>query len=223
MNLGELRAYARTNLDDLAEPYLWSDQYLDQLINNAVLEASIRSHRCAPSTTVVLDILAMDRVADKPTDLLRTLSVQVIGSTVDGPYTKYLLEKSMASLQKNDVEWTTRVSEVPTCFFQDIYKIGVYPEVPSDIQVSLEYMTSTVVPLIADIDVPALPVIWHHQLVLWVMYEALRILDADANNDSRAKECHDGFEKTFGPKPSANMLASMSMMSPNQTINRVRM
>ena len=179
MNLEDIRGESRKRLKDEVRPYFWSNEWLDQTINEAEREACIRARliedvssnatsidlvpgeKRYPLDPVVLDVLACE-LASRP------------GVRIDG--------------------WTLTETEL------------VFESAPTSLDVLL--MTVIRLPLeemADDKDDPEIRSHHHIRLVDWVVHRAYEFPDAETFNPDGSAKALGAFEASFGRRPTANV------------------
>lgn len=215
MTVDELLADIREELDDEAQPYLWSDASLLRRINEAIVEANIRAHFLVDETTAAVcsieltpgiaeydlhpSIIVIERaaLASRPSQALSRTSTEYIEYTHGSRWQEMSGEPSyIVRFEKNRI----RVCPVPTV--ADTIKLRVWRSPTDDETVGLGD------DLFDDAGIPA----EHHpKLLHWVCHRALMKRDAEAQAMREAETHFQLFETHFGQRPTANSLQRRGM------------
>lgn len=198
MNRQALRHLLReTFLDDMAEPYLWGDELLNALIEEAHQEAAIRS--LMVSDKITLPLQADLSEYQMPDTVLRIDRVKL-------PEIRPLTPTSIQELDDSG-RWEVR-SGTPQHFVFTAVPYGgdailtLYPKPDKDYEASIQ-VKRLPEPMLADADSPELPV--HLQIFLldWAAFRAFSLRDSDSNDEARAAKHEAAFIRTFGERHDA--------------------
>jgi len=200
MNLGELRALARVKLDDKVEPYLWSDEFLNDAINRAQDEAVMRVGGIADDYTpqmTLQTVFAGTYTIVVPSNVLKVESISTS--------TRALVPTTAEELAIANPMWEG-VSGIPTKYILSATSIRVYPAPLVDTVVTMRVRRGALHPLLSDVQVPELPYSLHASLLHFVLAESYDIPDADIMNKDASERHTKAFEGVFGPRPTAKYL-----------------
>lgn len=221
MNIAELLTIARIKLadpihDNSANPNASDDEdslfKTDELIyyiNNAVREACVRGHMLT-ERDIVFKIKENVAQYNTPDNLIKL--TQVIDEN-DEPLSKVQevdLDRGGYKVAWNSEipvatnSWRNDVRDIPTYFIQDQPNhIRFYP-IPTKYQ-TLRIKGIFYPDLMSESDeLPdELNVLYHHNLLDWVLYECFSKVDADSYDSSRGYDNLNSFNEVFGEKPSA--------------------
>lgn len=201
MELQQIRNACRVLMDDLDQPYLVSDETLDDFINQAEMEAADRACLIVDSTTVTTS--RIDVVAGSMEYPLNDLVLDI--KRVQLPSQRQPLEKmGYKALDDHKEDWQTR-ERTPTGYAMDMDTNTLYL---SHIPITNETMKLTVVRLplqkmVDDTDQPEIAAQYHYDLVYWVLSLVYQIRDSDINDPDLALKYEAKFERRFGVKKSA--------------------
>lgn len=210
LTLADLRRRARSRLDDISAPYLWSNSELDDAINDTVRDAAIRANLVVqddypvvftqnvdltwkakyalPSGT--LDVKSV-YLASQPTNTLvrssyRRIEQQYYGrpTQVGSPY-GYVLDQTQAGSGDDTGIFVRTVTFVSTPAVADTAMLDIIR-----LPVLLE----------SDGDVPEFDEIWHPDLVYGITGLAYLKRDTDTFDPKKSERDLTFFENRFGPR-----------------------
>lgn len=202
MNLGEIRTESRRRLDDLAQPYFWSDEQLDELANDAQDQAFICSR--------MLDVaVTMAATADKASYVLPAHVFQVDEiriSTESHPL--QIIARSQLDL--DEPRWQEWASGTPQYAVIDpagkSFRLVPAPNAAATLTISGYAVPSESQRMVSDTDEPILPSHLHKALVHWILAEAFNTRDADKGNVQLAEYNRQRFHQRFGDPVDASQL-----------------
>lgn len=201
MTLNELIRLVRTELDDLTEPYLWSDAELIEYANDAQIEACRRARLLVDSSTAALCQITV--TANNPLVTLdpRVLFVRRVRCAGELP----LIRVTMQDMESFTPYWQDAVPGLPRRFVTDYEsgKLLLWPTPSADVVLLLTVVRDPMVDMAADGDTPEIPARQHRSLRYWMAYRAYSKQDADANDPKKALQYIALFEQEFGHKSSA--------------------
>lgn len=179
MNLAAIREESRFRLQDNAAGKLWSDEWLDQAINEAEREACIRARLIEDKSSQLssLDITTTEKRYELSPLILDVVSIELEsnpGCEISG--------------------WTLTETEL------------VFADYPKSDDVLL--MTVIRLPandMSRDSDEPEIRKHHHIRLVDWVEYRAYTVKDADGFAPGEADRALGRFEASFGKRQDANV------------------
>lgn len=195
MNLGELRALARIKLDDTVEPYLWTDEFLNDAINRAQDEAIVRSGGIVDdfSPTIVNGVIPAGNVS-YPVDA-KILKVESVYTR-----TRALTATTSSTLAANNPGWESTTGE-PTHFIFTGSAVRVYPIPIVDTAISMHVRRGALTSMTMDTHIPEISFPLHSALLHFVLAEAYSLPDADISNPDATARHEKAFEGVFGPRP----------------------
>ena len=201
MNLAQLRELARADLDDRVEPYLWSDEDLDEFANDAHIEAARRARLLRDSTTTAVARITL--VPDQSLYSLHASVVRVDRARIEGraePLAFVLLRDADRCLPG----WEDYESATPTALIPD-FQSGTIALVPAPAEAGTLHLTVIRTPLAEmndDADEPEIPPHAHRALRHWMVFRAHLNPDSQKLDKKRAAEALALFEAEFGvPQP----------------------
>lgn len=198
MTLNDLVKEARTQLDDLAEPYLCSDDDLKSYANRAVEEACLRANLLLDSSS---DICVIPVVAGEADYEYSSLIHSIRRVAYDG---KPLERTGKDVLDSGSYRWETRVGK-PTAFVLDMDKqrlrFDFIPEVDAEIKLTVYRLP--LVKMSEDTDRPEIPSHYHFDLVHWIKHLAYSRDDTDVYNKQLMRDTEMDFIRVFGERPNA--------------------
>lgn len=210
MNLGELINLARIRLDDLNQPYLWSDAALTEFANTAQAEAADRARlvRVTEAITVnpTTDTTPGTYSLSEPPLFIydvRYTYIDTDGNSVVAP--------PISPYSHNEFSLLTMYGPAtgdPPRFYKNddiVTNITLYPTptLPATMTVNYSRLPTEDELMVSSGDEPVIPTRYHRDLVWWMLFEAYTLRDADSNDVKRAADAEQKFEQKFGRKPSA--------------------
>ncbi|MBF0339451.1 MAG: hypothetical protein HQL95_00630 [Magnetococcales bacterium] len=203
MDLEHLIGYARSRLDDLVEPYLWSDQELTQYANQAVIEACLRADLLQDDQTIA--ICSINVVAGQERYPLHPKVILIKRATMMGNRPRRVLPKSTtAALMQAFPDYPDQ-DGTPEYFVQDVgsSQIGLFPRPVADEVLQLLVSRLPLSDLVHGADIPEIHPMHHAALVYWMVHEALLKEDSETRNEQKAMQYLQLFEAQFGPRKNA--------------------
>jgi hypothetical protein len=211
-DLGMLRGDCREELDDKFEPYLWDDDRLNALLNEAIAEANLRARLIIDRDSALCQIALQAGVAEYSLDP----SVIVIrkASLASRP-SDHLCRTAAKVLDDNCCDWRT-TQGLPRFIVRDTRNTLILSPVPiADDTLQLEvWRNPTEAELMEEGDDPTIAgidVIHHAKLVHWACFRALSKRDVEAGASSDAQMHYDLFESYFGARPTAAQLERLAI------------
>lgn len=210
MNLLQLRTLARQRLNDVTtSPLLWSDDELNSYINQAIVEAAIRSRCLVDSTTA--DCCEIDVVAGTADYLLNPVVFEV-KRVFDATNKRIICRKGFNDLNFRP-DWQS-VSGKPKLYMLDLNnlqgetgtQLTLYPNPDENLTLNLTVYRVPLADLADDEDVPEISVLFHADLIHWVCHLAYMKQDADTLDVGKSLQFQAQFAECFGMKQSARQL-----------------
>jgi hypothetical protein len=190
LNLGELLTLARLRLDDIEEPYLWSDEFLVESINRAEVEAAERSY-LLKDRTITLDYVAGQGEVTLDPSILYVEQLTVTGTS------KPLLATSVNELNLRSPGWSAGTAERPTCYAREDRQLVLIPTPTLNGELRFVVTRTPLKSMVSDGDEPEIDPPHHEALLYFVCHEAYSHNDADGENYDRAKEYLAQFSAIF--------------------------
>lgn len=201
MKLSDLREAARVEyLDDVAQPQLWSDDSIDRFINEACIEAAIRSR-------IVTDTIEVVLTAGQGRYPLPGSTLDVTRCKLPGVLP---LPRTTPTDLDESGQWEDRSGRPLSYAFMSAQYGGdgellVYP-VPEEAATATLAIVRLPQTLTSDSHVPEIPEHLHAHLLDWVAYRAFSLRDSDANDESRAMKHSAQFDNRFGRRIAAKAM-----------------
>ncbi len=224
MNLQDLTDATRQMLDDVAEPYLWSDDVLHRFANNAVREVCIRARLLRDDAVsspaicrVTVPVTAKGRFKLDPSVIaLRAATLD------DGHYKLWAV--SSHDMDRREPGWDGGLAESgrPLFIVMDLEQkaVQLYPIPAGDVMVNLRvWRVPTPDEQMSDEDghgEPAVEIPDAEELKHWIAHEAYLIRDEDANNPDLSARHLAIFEERFGRRPSFHDMARWADSPPRR-------
>lgn len=201
MNLEQLIASARNRSNDLAAPFLWSDEEWTEYANDAEEEACRRARLIVDSTTDDVTLITLNT-----TDATYDLDQRVIfikRAKLAGR-SEVLHPISFEDLDRCAPDWENETGEprnyVPD-MDEDVFRPYPSPDVAGEVRLTV--IRTPLEPMAKLEDTPEIKPRYHLGLVDWMLYRAYSKPDAETKNDTKATAHLDAFEAEFGKKSSA--------------------
>lgn len=197
MNLAVLRTHLRARLDDEAGKKLWSDAYLDAVINAAYFEACERAYLIYDRAVIKVvagkavyamsDVLGIDRLvhADDGRELRLTDPVTL---DREAPGWEILTGRPSAAIFR-ETSATLKLAPVPT----------------ADATLWMDHYRLPKAPLEAKDSEPEIAARHHLRMLDWAIHLCFDRRDSDGQDDQRAALYDTRFTAAFGERRDANV------------------
>lgn len=199
MDLGELRKLVRTRLDDVNQPYLWSDKSINDALNRAQEEAVFRGAWILDSSTA-----SVVRIPYSAGDVLLPIhsSIEIIKSAQIEGEPKPLDPATLFDLERHDPYWRDQTG-TPQAFVRENWTLRIFPKPIEAGVIKLEVLRTPLEPMTSDGDEPEINARYHEPLTYWALHEMFNVRDADTYGVNEAARYEQKFERIFGPRPTA--------------------
>lgn len=201
MKLRDLIDLFRLDVDDEADPRLWSDEEAIEYANDAQNEAARRSRLLLDSsTTAIVNIAVTNATAMYALDP-RVLFVRKMRFANKLP----LRRMNMQDMERCNPFWQDAQPSEPMYFVTDVEtgKIVLSPP-PSESGTLLMTVVRDPLAEMNDMDdEPEINARHHRSLRFWMAHRAYQKQDAEANDPKKAAESLFMFEQEFGKKSAA--------------------
>lgn len=195
--LRSLRELVRDRLDDWAAPPLWSDSYIDKALNEAVDEACIRASLVMDRTS---SLTQMQLQPDQEWYALSPLITKVERVYCDGEALEHLAEDRLPD------RWPRLVARKPRGYLlEDERRLRPVPMPRESIALALVVYRRPLSPMAAPDDEPEIPELHHLRLIDWAVRCCYLMRDSDSYNAEEAARFEAAFERSFGPRPNADV------------------
>lgn len=213
MNLKDLIALVRRDLDDLVQPYLYEDEELAGWLNQAVLEAAIRARLIKDDATSNPGLCAIALTAGNQVVALDPSIFVVRHATLTGAY-QPLKRVTSKTLDRLEPGWDQRPADSlgsePKYLVLDLAQgeARLWPPPAASGTLHLRVWRK---PLEAELmevadDEPAVRITDPQALKDWALRCAYLVKDSELYDPERAAT-HEGiFEARFGPRPTEHAL-----------------
>lgn len=204
MNVADFIAAFRSDLDDAAEPYLWSDADIIRYLNNAVREACERALLIEDSSTY--DAAIMRTVAGQSIYVLHPSVIKIKRVAFRG---RPLCETSVEQEDRDYCRWETTTGEPRRYIANDLQiRLTPTPTTAEDFILTVyrsQLEEFDIDPEVSGEDEPEINAIYHARLLDWVYRCAYLKQDAETLNKSKAVDYETKFVAAFGVRPDANV------------------
>ena len=201
MNLLQLRTAFRVDVDDILEPYLFTDAQFLEWINEAQDEACIRANLLFESTDEGMCLVTLEAgergyIVDEKWHVIT--KAYIVGDECP------LTLTSREDLDRRRPRWrqdTDRTRELMV--FDGRIELDVATTVERTLQ--LEGFRLPKSPMKADGSKPEIARMHHRSLVEWARYRAYSRPDSESFDPARAARSEQAFAAVFGLRPEADM------------------
>lgn len=201
MLLGELIAIARRAADDLAEPSLWADDWIE-FANDAQVEACRRARLITDASTASLCELTVTSGAD--VYALSPLIIFVRRVKLDSQ------DQPLKSVDHRDLDlnvpgWESQTG-APIAWVRnwETGKIRLWPTPDASDIARLRVVREPLEPMVdPNADAPEIAPRYHRGLVNWMLFRAYSKTDSQTLDPRKAAEYLALFEQEFGQKSTA--------------------
>jgi hypothetical protein len=202
MNLRDLTALFRNEVDDATEPFLWSDEEAIDFANDAEGEACRRARLLVDSSTAeicVVEVLAAGGG-------LVTLDPRIMfvrRARIEGA--RPLARMNMQDMETDNPYWQNAPAGTPRMFITDYQtgKLLLWPAPDEDDVLLLTVVRTPLEDMNDDEDSPEIAPRFHRSLRYWMMFRAYSKQDSQANDPKKSADALALFEQEFGKKSSA--------------------
>jgi hypothetical protein len=201
MTLDELRLAFRREADDIAAPYLWSNDDVDFWVNEAEVEACRRARLIVDSRTPDLceiSLLAGDEWIDIDARIISVRRVRLSG------FAYPLVKKTRAEMDMALPGWEDHTGD-PQAFVSDmdVTALRMYPTPTTAGTALLTVIREPKDPMVDDDDTPEIAPRYHAKLVHWAVHRAFAKKDTETLDENASLKALALFEQEFGPRRSA--------------------
>lgn len=196
MNKGEIRNRCRREMKDTRKPYLFSDEQLDDWINEAEVEAARRAFLLVDSTSdaATLDIAAGDVGADLHPSVIYVRRARLVSIQ------KQLVPVVCRTMDETSPAWESATASTPIAFVPD-WQTGylrLWPPNKIDDTVAMTVVRKPLKPMTKDSDVPEIREHYHAMLLDWPKFRAYSTPDSDFFDQKKADRHEAAFVRNFG-------------------------
>jgi len=205
MTLTQLIAAFRTDADDAAAPYLWSDTEVTGWLNEAQDEAAIRGKLIFESSDTQICNISVTALLGSVYATHASIHEIVYASLTDssGVVTKLEL-KDRIELDRIKPDWRTCTDKPEYLIHQD-KSIRLAGLINASYTVKLEVHRLPKAVLATGADVPEINSIHHATLVDWALYRAYLKPDSETLSPGKAQDALARFTDYFGERPNAQL------------------
>ena len=202
-----LRRRVRLLAQDTTLPYLWQDEDIDDWLNEAQQEATIRARllRATPASHPALcefSLTAGETAIALPEQLYE-ISYQ---EWVIGAERRPLKLVSREWMDTTLPGWRAMPAAEPDYLVQDRQALEVVPPPIAAGAVLIEgYRLPE--PMVADDEEPGIPLAHHIHLVQWALHVGYSLPDAETFNPGKSQAAEAEFARYFGARPDADLRA----------------
>lgn len=196
MNKGEIRNRCRREMKDTRKPYLFSDEQLDDLINEAEVEAARRAFLLVDSTSEAasVDVSAGDIGADLHPSVIYIRRARLASTQ------KQLVPVVCRTMDETIPAWESATVSTPIAFVPD-WQTGylrLWPPTNVADSIAMTIVRKPLKRMIKDTDVPEIREHYHAMLIDWVKFRAYSTPDSDFFDPKKADRHESAFVRNFG-------------------------
>ena len=208
MNLEQLIAQFRIDVDDLVQPYLWPDEWVAPWLTEAVSEAAVRGRLIYEAANAAVSQIAVSANAathelHKSLFELVHLRFQATGAATSS----VLSIKAREELDRIRPGWRDETG-TPRYAVQDDTRITLVPRPEVAGTLHIEGYRVPLKALENDTDKPEIHEAHHRHLVHWALHRAFSKPDSETIDPTRAATAEAAFTRYFGPSPDADLRRS---------------
>lgn len=205
MNRAALLRRFRHDTNDIAEPYLWSDEWFYDALDDAIAEACMRARLLYAAREP--DVCYLDVVAGRETYLLHPSLYELADIRMDGRPISLVTTEWLDEMHPR---WREDSPSDVRYAVQDDTRLRLVPAPWRDGQVVIEgyRLPLTFIADGQDTDEPEIHRGHHRHLLDWVKHMAYLNPDTDAMDLDRAALAENAFTARFGRRPSSDMRRS---------------
>jgi hypothetical protein len=203
MKLQELISLTRAAADDVAVPYLCSDDELKEFANDAENEACRRARLVTDATTPSICEIAV--TSGTSTYALDKRVIFVRRAKLNSQH-QALRSVDYRDLDEQDPSWESAQNAKPRAWVRnwESQRIRLWPTPNANDTLRLRVVRSPLAPMVSlSADNPEIPERFHRGLVNWMLFRFFSKKDTQTQDDKRAAEYLALFEQEFGAKSSA--------------------
>ena len=204
MNRAQLFDAFRSRSHDIAAPYLWSDDELQEYLDDAENEATERALLLRDSETP--EICEVVIAAGIATYALDSRVLEVLRAKLD-IHIRPLGLTTTEGLDRDWPAWDVEVAGEPKCLAIDAlgaeWQARLVPPPSVATVLRLHVYRLPLTPLGSDKCAPEIHPRLHIKLLDWMCYRAYSKHDAETKNDEKAMNYAAAFAANFGPKHDA--------------------
>lgn len=201
MTLADLISAFRARADDTAEPFLWSDDEVTLILNEAEVEAATRARLIQDSTTPAVTQIAVTAAGvDYPLHAAILSVERAKLASQPKPLTRTTREELDAAYPN----WEALTGQ-PKFFIEDNGRLRLVPQSTMDDSLSLTVFRLPLEPMAEDTDTPEIHAKYHYRMLDWALRCAYLKNDSETLDKSKAADYQALFEQSFGVLPDANV------------------
>lgn len=201
MKAGDIIDLFRQTVDDVVEPFLWSEDEALEYLNDAQREACRRIRALVDSSTSAICTLTVDTtgIASLDERVLFVRKARIAGR-------QPLRRMNMQDMESADPYWEDAGASQYPCFFVPDWETGklrFHPKPLSTVTVLLTVVRDPLADMNDREDEPELNARYHRSLVHWMAHRAYSKPDEETFRPEQALAAEKRFEAEFGPRSSA--------------------
>lgn len=201
MTLADLISAFRARADDTAEPFLWSDDEVTLILNEAEVEAATRAKLIQDATTpAVTQITVTVNGVDYPLHA----SILAIERAKLASQPKPLEPITVEELDARYPNWEAMTGQ-PKFYVEDNGRIRLVPQSPMADTLSLTVFRLPLTEMKEATDAPEIHPKYHYRMLDWALRCAYLKNDSETLDKTKAADYQALFEQSFGVLPDANV------------------
>lgn len=196
---------ARNDLDDVAEPYLWTTPHLLGLVAEAQQEACMRADLLWDATSTFCTLAVAAAAVSVPLDS-RISRIEWAGWD-NGTTVTPIGAMDEREAERNTPTWRSHTGN-PSAFIQKPNALRLYPAPAAAGTLRLEVFREPLLTTLASTSTLEVPARYGHMLLDWVLHRAFMTRDSDKRARELSADALARFTANFGPRP--NVAAQVS-------------
>lgn len=201
MTLADLIAAFRLRADDVATPYLWSDDEVTLYLNEAVNEAAERARLIRDASTPAVTQIS---ITTGDVDYALHASILAIDRAQLASQPRSLIRQTVEEMEQRFPDWRGMVG-TPHFFVEDSGRIRIAPQSPQADTLNLTVYRLPLAPMLTETDSPEIHAKFHYRLIDWALRCAYLKQDAETLDKQKAADYQALFDLSFGKRPDANV------------------
>lgn len=205
MTLADLIKRFRTDANDKAVPYFWSDDEVTAWLNDAMQEAVIRGrliYECADASVCRINVTPAKTVYPLHASLYEIVGIRYQAD--DAARSCPIKLVSVEWLDMNVHGWRS-CEHAPQYAVQEDRTLRLVPAPISTGIITLEGYRLPKVELEDPDDTPEINKVHHRHLVQWALHQGFSIPDTEVFDPERAARAEDAFTRYFGQRPDSDL------------------
>lgn len=217
MERAALRGLFRARVDDNESPPLWVDDYVNDLLNEAVQEANLRARLLVDQTTDAVTLINVVGGTAKyqlhPSIIvLRRAEFQLTTGCMPP---RVLDRRSYDELDRRWPYWRSLTGVIPVDVIQDFDEnaltLSPVPECDGTLRLTVWRHPLDIEVMDTDADEPVIRQQYHRRLIEWAAYQVYNNKDTEKYDPASAERALAMFTKEYGERPTVAQLRRLAV------------